>query len=136
MPQPLVVEKEETPLTSDRTAERGSKIISHQMIRRVHVIKSPRVEDVVAQKLIGRAVKFVCARSRRDIDLAAARASHFGSVASSHNLKFLHSVRRRTQVQSVESGIGIRCSIQQEISCVWAIAADADRRALTRAPVQ
>jgi len=47
------------------------------MIRRVHVIKSARVEDVVAQKLIGRAVKIVRARSRRYIDLAAARTSPF-----------------------------------------------------------
>ena len=125
MAQPLVVEKEETTLTSDRTAERGPEIISHQMTRGVHVIEIACVENVVAQKLVRCSMKFVRAGARCDVDLAAAGAAHLGGVTSGHHLKFLHGVRRRAQVQSVECRIGIRCPIQQEVVCIRPIAANA-----------
>ena len=125
MPQPFVVEKEKALIPRDRTAERRPEIISHQMIRRVHIIKGAGVEHVVAQELVGRAVKFVRAGSGCDIDLPAAGATHLGGVTSAHHLKFPYAVRRRAQVQSIECGIGISCAIQQKIICIWAIAADA-----------
>src|SRR6266550_1625890 len=95
MPQSFIVEKEEAFVSRDGTTERSTEIISHQMIRRVHLIKSARVQSVVAQKLIGRSMKIVRAGARRDIDLAAARAAHLGRVTSCHDQKFPNAVRGR-----------------------------------------
>ena len=81
-------------------------------------------------------MELVGAGPRDDVDLAAACASHFRRVASGLHLELLHGVRRRTQVQRVESRIGIGGSIQQEVICIGTIAANAHGRALPRAPVK
>src|SRR5258707_6737139 len=81
-------------------------------------------------------MKLVRASSSHDINLTAAGAAHFRSVASSLHFEFLNSVRRWTQVKSIERRIGVGSAVQQKIVRVGPVAADADRRALARPPIQ
>ncbi len=74
--------------------------------------------------------------TRHDVHLPAAGPSHFSGVASRLYLEFLYGIGDRTQVQRVERGIGVGDSIQQEVICVWPVAANTNRRALSRTPIQ
>src|SRR5260370_34234561 len=71
-----------------------------------------------------------------DVHLPAAGPSHFSGVASRLYLEFLYGMGGRTQVQRVVRGIGVGDSIQQKVICVWPVATNPNRRALSRRPIQ
>src|SRR5690242_1009486 len=99
MSQALVVDKEKAAVTNDWTTERSTEVVTHEMIRFVHLVERPRVEGVVAQKLVSSAVKLIRAAARDDVDLTAAGAADVGRVTSGLDLELLHAIRRRTEVE-------------------------------------
>ena len=78
------------------------------MLRRlVHLVEGARVERVVSEELVSRAVERVRPRARDDVDLTAARAAHLCRVAAGLHTELLDGVGRRTQVERVEGGVGV-----------------------------
>src|SRR6185369_5999054 len=63
-------------------------------------------------------------------------AADGGGVTSGLHFELLHAVRRRAEVERVESRVGICCAVEQEVVCVGTIAADAYRGALAGTPVE
>src|SRR5882672_110403 len=97
------------------------------MIRRVHFVKGPGIEDIVAQELVSSSVELIRAGSSNDVDLPAAGSAHLGGIASRLHFEFLHRVRGGTKVESVECGISVRRAVQQKVIRVGPGTANTDR---------
>ena len=136
MPVAFIVEKEESLVVNDRAAQRGAEIVLYKKLGRTHRPESVGVHRPIAQKIVRGAVKGVASRPRDDIDLTAAGSPHFRGVTAGLHLEFLHRVRRRTEVHGVKCRIGVGRPVQQEIVCVWPVAADAHRRPLAGPPIK
>src|SRR5581483_7290551 len=77
----LIIHKEKSSVATERSAERRSKIVLHQVII-AHRGESGRIHRSVSQELVNGTVVLVGARTRDNIDLATAGTTHFGGVAS------------------------------------------------------
>ena len=87
-PQAFVVDEEEGLLPSEyRTTERTAEFVLHQMIVPDR-IKRAGIQRAIAQKFISRAVIFARSRTRHDVDLPSARASHIRGVTAGLHLEF------------------------------------------------
>src|ERR1051325_8351088 len=81
-------------------------------------------------------MKLIAARAGHNVDLTASRASHFTRITSCLSFDFLDSVRRRTEIERIESRICIGGSIEQEVIRIRSIASDTYSGALTGSPVE
>src|SRR6185369_8396099 len=136
LPQPFVVEKEKTLIANDWTTKRAAEVIAHEMVRLIHLVEGASVEGVVAQELIRCSVKLIPAGTCHNVDLPTACAADLSRIASRLDFELLNTIGRRTEVECIERGISVGCSVKQEIVCVRTIATDAHGRALAGTPVE
>jgi hypothetical protein len=106
------------------------------MIVSGHFIERPGIHEVVPHELINRAVQLGRPGPRNDIDLPTASPAHVRGVVGRLHLKFVHRIGRKADVLGVECGVGIGDTIDQKVIGVRSIPAEANRRRLSRPPVQ
>src|SRR6266704_4913778 len=100
-PQPLIGEKEESPVFEDRTAEYAAKVIQ-PLLRLRQMIKVHKpivgVQHVIPEMFKQRAVKIVRSGSRHNRDLSTRRASELRSKRRRLDTKLLHRIHRHKAV--------------------------------------
>src|SRR6185503_8894855 len=135
MAKAFIVHEEESLVPYDRSAERRTKVILHQVIV-PHGVERSGIHESIAQELVHGSVISVAAATSDDVDLAASGAAHLRRIATGLDFELLNRIRRRAQVLGIEGGVGIGRAIQEEVVAIGATSADADRRPLSRTPIK